>query len=82
MPGYNCTPGVVNDEATGLRALIDGTDAVDGHLDATGRCITRIGVLSSTGEAPQSKQNSFYVINFMKKGAAHAGARSSESVRR
>ena len=65
MSGYDSTPGVVDDEAAGLRALIDGTDAVDGHLDAAAGRITRIGILSSTGDTPQSYQNSFYEISFM-----------------
>ena len=46
VTGYNSTLGVVDDEAAGLRALIDGTDAVDGHLGAGEQCDISIGVLS------------------------------------
>jgi hypothetical protein len=36
MAGDNSTPCIVDDEASGLRPLIDGSNAIDGHVGAAG----------------------------------------------
>jgi hypothetical protein len=50
VAGHYSTVGIVDDETSGLRALINGSDAFDGHLAAAGESVTML-----SGVTPRRK---------------------------